>query len=124
MKEDFVPQHLAKKLLDKGYPMIEIPTGGRDNRSIPVLFELPEDHPDWQYCKAWWIPTIYQVLKWLREEKHIHVAAGVTPKSLWRYIIMFTDERGLNEPTVTVKNFPNYESAMMAGIEYVLDNLI
>ena len=108
MNEDFVPYDIAVKLKEKGFEWDKITTYNPRTK-------VRNNHIE---------PTIYQVLKWLREEKKIHVATGVTPKSLWRYVIMFADERGLQEPTITVKNHSDYSSAIIAGIEYVLDNLI
>lgn len=126
MKEDFVTIEIAKKLKDKGY------TGGTNGKYIE---KIPgSEREEWNDAEFMYVTVtdvisypkahIYDVLKWLREEKKIHVATGVTPKSAWRYVIMFCDERGLQEPTITVKNYPDYPSAAFAGIEYVLDNLI
>ena len=107
MKEDFVTYDLAVKLKEKGFKYNKM------NLLDRICMENHINHP-----------TISQVLKWLREEKKIHVTTGVTPKSAWRYIIMFCDERGLQEPTITEKNHPCYSSAVLAGIEYVINNLI
>lgn len=108
MKEEFVTSDIAFKLKEKGFEWDKITT-------YNPITKVRNNHLE---------PTISQALKWLREEKKIHVATGVTPKSLWRYVIMFADERGLQEPAITEKNHPCYSSAIIAGIEYVLYNLI
>ena len=122
--EDFVTFGLARKLKEKGYPQRDL---GNYDMTSACYFK------DGRFYKEGCIalvedcftaPTISQVLKWLREEKEIHVTTGVTPKSAWRYVIMFCDERGLKEPTITEKNHSDYSSAIIAGIEYVIDNLI
>lgn len=121
--EDFVTSKIAKKLQEKGYPMVEIPIGGRDNRNVPVLYDLPKDHPNWQNCKAWWIPTISQVLKWLREEKKIYlelviIAEGVYMCDIYKITVGLVKRLGSTEYSKT------YEAAAITGIEYVLDKLI
>jgi hypothetical protein len=72
-------------------------------------------------------PTISQVLKWLREEKEIDI--------LLQPIFLYNEnnrerEYGieiyapqLNKPT-HLDYFKNWEKGAIAGIEYVLDNLI
>lgn len=120
---DFVTSKIAKKLQEKGYPMTEIPMGGRDNRNVPVLYDLPKEHPFWQDCKAWWIPTISQVLKWLREEKKIYlelviVAEGVYMCDIYKIAVGPIKCLGSTEYSKT------YEAAAITGIEYVLDKLI
>ena len=137
MKEDFVTYDLAVKLKEKGFNgkcfAYYMPKGSElifnKNQFRGGIVEdclysnnsLPNECMASDFVDA---PTISQVLKWLREEKKIHVTTGVTPKSAWRYIIMFCDERGLQEPTITEKNHPCYSSAVLAGIEYVINNLI
>lgn len=137
MKEDFVSYDIAVKLKEKGFKekcyAYYFPKGSelifnhnpfRGGIIEDCLYSnnsLPNECMASDFIDA---PTISQVLKWLREEKKIHVATGVTPKSLWRYVIMFCDNRGLKEPTITVMNYSSYSSAISAGIEYVIDNLI
>lgn len=69
-------------------------------------------------------PTISQVLKWLREEKKIHIGFGYSPRKKWRYVIMYMDDRFYNKPTLKVDGFLNIAQAALAGIEYIIDNLI
>ena len=65
-------------------------------------------------------PTISQVLKWLRDEKKIYVQILYSPNG-WEYITLGMTNmelRGMCEV------FKTYEQAALAGISYVLDNLI
>ena len=67
-------------------------------------------------------PNISQVLKWLREEKKIAINIEFIPY-VWQYkIIDMSFERRFEPYGITL--FSDYEQAALAGIEYVLDNLI
>lgn len=125
MNEDFVSFELAKKLKEKGYPMTEIPTGGIDNRPSPVLYDLPKEHPNWQDCKAWWVPSISLVLKWLRSEKKIYVTMRLYADNGWYFIIQnHKGEPIYSQFRDTDVLYLSYEEASLAGITYVVDNLI
>jgi hypothetical protein len=71
-------------------------------------------------------PTISQVLKWLRDEKKIHVEIDIMkayPEAkliYWGYNIVLIDKY---EVYHFEWNSNSYEEAALAGIEYVLDNL-
>ena len=85
-------------------------------------------------------PTVSRVLKWLREEKKIHITVLVITDcskdadnniceewSFWSFSII-----NLNNGSTVYDDFEkidcieyqSYEEATLAGIEYVLDNLI
>lgn len=128
MKIEFVPFELAKKLKKIGYPQNEKNTLAMYDED-GEWYSLATTIDD-EYCFVDFgehdcvCPTIEQVLTWIREVHKIHIATGVTPRSSWRFVIMFCDERGLEEPTITEKNFHFYEDAVIEGIEYVIKNLI
>lgn len=118
MNEDFVTFEIAKKLEEKGF---DWDTSEMFERNI--LACRYED-----YRK----PTISQVLKWLREEKKIFVEIALSPEG-YRYLIYtgvcctdttsafyFSFDGFWNHEN----NYITYEQAALAGIEYVLDNLI
>lgn len=74
-------------------------------------------------------PTISQVLKWLREKKKIHIEM-LLYDGTYSYLIKSIDKidkdvfhKCLNEDT-TDEEYDTYEEAALAGIEYVLNNLI
>lgn len=121
MNEEYVNKEITRKLIDKGCPVRLVI---KADALIPILYELPKEHPDWQYCKAWYIPTISQVLKWLREEHYIDIV--ISPifvdycKSEY-YCVIYSPDRG---QSVRLTYFHTYEQAAIAGISYALDNLI
>ena len=68
-------------------------------------------------------PSISQVLKWLREDKHIHICISYSDNinAMWEYeIILLEGALYQNADSAYI----SYEQAALAGIEYTLDNLI
>ena len=99
MNEDFVPLELAKKLNEKGYC----------------------NHASyWDYT-----PTISQVLKWLREEKNIHITIDVDINDNFNfYFTILKKGRESWEVLQYGESCKTYEQAAFAGIEYVIDNML
>ncbi len=69
-------------------------------------------------------PTISQVLKWLREEKKIHILIDVRMDLSWFYEIWGIEISLHPLGCVPYQKHQSYELAALAGIEYVIDNLI
>ena len=123
MIEDFVSFFLAKKLKEKGYTL-DTAHHYDDNGGIVVsLVEFDER------C-VYSCPEIHQVLKWLREEKKILVVAA--PAFLYKEARYFW-QCGIYEisllPNIIpfhkfIDNQVSYDSAILTGIDYVIDNLI
>jgi hypothetical protein len=68
-------------------------------------------------------PTISQVLKWLREEKKRFVVIHPTGHVVHYYYTVHNLARSFDTLEYT-QSFATYEQAAIAGIEYVIDNLI
>lgn len=66
-------------------------------------------------------PTISQVLKWLRKEKKIHICVDFDGDMNWYYQIAIY---GSTDIAADGYGYNDYEISTLAGIEYVLDNLI
>lgn len=135
MNEDFVSFDLAKKLKEKGFsckmPFAmynEIAAFHLLTTSAPYNvcdsgfkyreYYDYEDFDEYDYIA----PTISQVLKWLREEKKIYLELIVVDAEYMCNIykikprpVEWVGSTGFSEI---------YESAALAGIEFVLDNLI
>lgn len=138
MEEDLVTYQIALKLKEKGF---DIP--------CEMYYHIHDDIEDsimslestggWcnfynsknRYrCAA---PPISLVLKWLRE-KGIHINVEISTLGWYCSIYHFNkDENGLYDINntylitgnlITGKIDDSYEQAALAGIEYVLDNLI
>jgi hypothetical protein len=73
-------------------------------------------------------PTISQVLKWLREEKKIHLIVEMSDSgwcyTLYPNVIWENDKLKSDKYIMSFKHKTSYEQASIAGIEYCLDNLI
>lgn len=129
MTEDFVNFELAKKLKEKGFYYKCVSTYDKDGMlgdnyiqptSIYAIgFDdcLCSHNVENDGCID--APTIPQVLKWLREEKKLHI--GISPQ--WQYTVY--DMRC--SPWIgrsDMQNYDDYTKAAIAGIDYCLDNLI
>lgn len=88
-------------------------------------------------CSA---PTISQVLKWLREEKKIHIEPCILADAdtdadgkvineyiYWSFCITSIESGDMiyfEYEHIDDRRFNSFEEAALAGIEYALDNLI
>lgn len=131
MTEEFVTFKLAEKLKEKGYNKPFYFYYRTDDELIhhvntcdPLVYS---DKIDDEVVIA---PTISQVLNWLRKEKKILVVAA--PAFLYREARYFW-QCGIYEisllPNVIpfhkfIDNQESRESALLAGIEYAINNLI
>ena len=112
--EDFVPFELAVKLKEKGFDWET--SNVYERNTIACRYE---DYPK---------PTISQVLKWLREKKNMHIIVEISDSG-W-YYTLYPNVRWVNDKLksdtyiMSFKHKTSYEQATLAGIEYVLENLI
>ena len=125
---EFVTFELAKKLKEKGYPQVKKNTIAMYDKNgnwyslidtfdyFEYSFEDFKEHG----CIC---PTISQVLKWLRKEKGLHIAIDIWGRT-WGYDIMELSSGNSLHWTAYREDIKSYEDAALAGIEYVLDNLI
>ena len=137
---EFVPFEIAKKLKEKGFR--EDCLCHYIDEYIVYNLESPIANNQMWFChnkydNIWHrdnidAPTISQVLKWLRKECGIFIL--VEPDILSpEYKLTFTlrvkfyikgeEDEGFSERYLTYRR-DSYELAVIAGIEYVLDNLI
>ena len=143
MNEDFVSFDLARKLKEKVFSC-EMPFAMYNE--IGQFYLLTTSAP-YHVCESGYkyreyynyedfdehdyvAPTISQVLNWLRKEKKILVVAA--PEFLYRearyfwqcgiYKISFLPNVILFHKFIDYQE--SHESAILAGIEYVIDNLI
>lgn len=125
---NFVSYEIAKKLKEKGFEepclayfikneFIEfiLRSAYYKGETVRDLYARCGTSNAYQYDA----PTIDRVLEWLREDKGYHLCIAYNGD--WMYDIVRisdTEFAGAND------NYDTYEEAVVAGIEYVLDNLI
>ena len=131
---DFVSFEIAKKLKEKGFR--ENCFAYYNNEHIEYNYEFPLFVNEmWfshnSYDSIWHrdnydAPTISQVLKWLREEKKIHIVCPFyKDKGFYYYVQRIGNAaRIVSSFGDSDDCFDTHEQAALAGIEYVLDNLI
>lgn len=111
--EDFVTLEITKKLKEKGFP-IKTKTEGKFGLTKVKEVDI--------------LPSISQVLKWLREEKAIHLNVVLWEKGwycvVWCFEYYEEEKKYYYKREYQTNDYNNYEQAAFAGIEYVIDNLI
>ena len=131
--EDFVTYEIAVKLKEKLFKEQCLAYYTKDSNfyyntsygsDVENAFKSFNSRPSHICGKRIDAPIISQVLKWLRETKNIEVVASFSYiNKLWGYQV--GDMTLLEDSILSYDySFPTYEEAALAGIEYVLYNLI
>ena len=129
MNEDFIPFELAVKLKEKGFK--EKCLCYYIGVDLVYNIESPIANNQLWFChnkfdNIWHrdnvdAPTISQVLKWLRNTHNLHVETYPCGLGMWKFLV--TNITTLEERALCDK-YTSSEQASLAGISYVLDNLI
>lgn len=118
--EDFVTYDLALKLKDKGFNWICSHYYRTKCKDLFMVFPSEDWSNTEERINA---PTISQVLKWLIEEKKIYLELVIVVDAEYMCDIYKIDARPI-ECLGSTEYSKTYEAAALAGIEYVLYNLI
>jgi hypothetical protein len=131
--EDFVSYEIAVKLKEKGFKEQCLAYYSKDSgfyynasygSDVENAFKSFNSRPNHICRKRIDAPTISQVLKWLREKKKLHVSIMTFMfRAGWCYEVVRLGENP-NLVAAHRNSYSTYEKAAIAGIEYVLDNLI
>ena len=129
--EDFVPYKLAVKLEQKGFKQGFNIFGSRpiysDEETIKFISDIGAYEPDY-FGENISCPTISQVLKWLRDKNATHIDIVIWDKgwyyNVWLYEFYEEGKEYSTKFSYQSDDYESYEDAALAGIEYVLDNLI
>lgn len=117
MNEDFVTHEVALKLKEKGFR--ERVKGYYKESKVLSVCNTPMNSN--ALDNEFSAPTISQVLKWLRNTYNLHVETYPCGLGMWKFLvtnIITLEERALCD------KYTSSEQAEIAGISYVLDNLI
>lgn len=123
---DFVSFEIAKKLKEKGFLQVEKGALAMYNEDgdwyslSPTLDYFHYDFKDFD-GHDFVCPTISQVLDWLRKEKNIYLSVDAEREDWFEYKIV---QLSRNTRVNSTRVYENYEDAIIAGIEYVLNNLV
>lgn len=140
MNEDFIPFELSKKLKEKGFdkPCVAyyVSTCSKLYFNITQLrgctvedcFISRNTQHGGNGVTLTDAPTISQVLKWLRKDKLIHIEVSLDRIGWYSEIVQYKyyeEGNGYNcklIPTFVI--YDSYEDAALAGIKYVVDNML
>ena len=117
-----VPFEIAKKLKEKGF---NLPSGeviGKYDSDGVYHSQLYINFTETMDSEEIIAPTISQVLKWLREKNSLFIQIMFVDKSSYYYEVIDIATEQVKCSSGDYKESP--EQAALAGIEYVLDNLI
>ena len=77
----YIPKELAKRLLDKNFPLFKYKVNGYDGK--PSFFEVNKYQPIWEESSRYRIPTYSEVLDMLFEKGFI---ISITPKEFIEHL--------------------------------------
>lgn len=122
---EFVPFKIAKKLEEKGFTLPVLEIYGKFDSDGLFHSQLYCNYCETMDSEEIIAPTISQVLNWLRKEKKLHIMIDICFTDTtykWGYDIVNLITTHVEGCEPLCANSP--EQASLAGIEYVLDNLI
>ncbi len=119
MENEVVTRCISEKLKEKGFNWICSHYYRTKCKDLFMVFPCE----DWNNTEERiYAPTISQVLRWLRDEKKIHIVIDFNGGMGWYYQIALYGLTTYEKESEHKYN--SYEQAALEGIEYVLDNLI
>ena len=135
MKEEFVTYEIAVKLKAKGFNEQCLAYYSKDSdfyyntsygSDVENAFKSFNSRPNHICGKRIDSPIISQVLKWLRKEKKLFVESYLFKAGYESFVqsTVFEDDKDYTDTWYVKGFYSTYEQAALAGIEYVLDNLI
>ena len=77
----YIPKELAKRLLDKKFPLFKYEVNGYDGK--PSFFEINKYQPIWEESNRYRIPTYSEVLDMLFEKGFI---ISITPREFIKHL--------------------------------------
>lgn len=126
---EVVSFEIAKKLKEKGFSLPSGEVIGKYDSDGVYHSQLYVNFTETMDSEEIIAPTISQVLKWLREEKEIHISADITGAGWINNIVIKVKpiKDGFywySKKHRETEFYNSYEEAIIEAIEYVLDNLI
>lgn len=131
--EEICTCEVAMLAKEKGFPLRKVIK--QDGRAF--FYELPQSHPDWANCDAWYLPTQSLLQRWLREAKGVVIEVIAYPtcsnnkkNCYWWSIKQNSD--GICYQYEECSDilygfdfaFDTYELALEDALKYALENLV
>lgn len=88
----YIPEDLARKMLDVGFPLYKYGIGSYDGK--PSFFTVDEDNPIWETCDRFRIPTYAEALDMLLD-RDIVISIEPTDESKFQYTVYFLRKKGM-----------------------------
>jgi hypothetical protein len=126
INEEICTHEVAKLAEEKGFPLQKVIK--QDGRAF--FYELPQSHPDWADCNAWYLPTQSLLQRWLREEKGYAISVTAYPTLARLNKVCYVWEIKSNSDGISMKSvdseytFSTYELALEDAELYCLKNLV
>ncbi|MBO7285415.1 MAG: hypothetical protein J6U69_02340 [Alistipes sp.] len=120
--EEICTYEVAKLAKEKGFPLQKVIK--QDGRAF--FYELPQSHPDWANCDAWYLPTQSLLQRWLREKKGYYVYPFFDNESKrWTWVCReLTGDMWIQLLDFEERYFATYELALEDALKYTLENLV
>lgn len=124
--DEICTYEVAKLAKEKGFPLQKVIK--QDGRAF--FYELPQSHPDWANCDAWYLPTQSLLQRWLREEKGLCVSVEAYPtlalmgNVCFARVIKSNSDGSFMESNDSLLTFSTYELALEDALKYALENLV
>lgn len=124
--EEICTYEVCKLAKEKGFPLQKVIK--QDGRAF--FYELPQSHPDWANCDAWYLPTQSLLQRWLREEKGYAISVTAYPTLASLNKVCYAWEIKSSSDGVFMKSvdgeytFSTYELALEDALKYALENLV
>lgn len=103
----YIPEKLAKKLLDSGFHLYKYNIGDYDGK--PSFFTVDEDNPMWETCDRFRIPTYAETLDMLLD-KNVIISIEPTDELKFEFYIYFWGTKGEISSLSSVRD--NFKTAL------------
>ena len=124
--EEICTYEVAKLAKEKGFPLQKVIK--QDGRAFS--YELPQSHPDWVNCDAWYLPTQSLLQRWLREEKGYAISVTAYPtlaslnKVCYAWEIKSSSDGAFMKSVDGEYTFSTYKLALEDALKYALEKLV
>lgn len=124
--EEICTYEVAKLAKEKEFPLRKVIK--QDGRAF--FYEVPQSHPDWANCDAWYLPTQSLLQRWLREEKGVVIEVMCLPttrtssKYEYKRHLYWGSDGHYMESEYGDEIFDTFELALEDALKYALENLV